>query len=155
MNPSSARTRASSRLIFDEGIETFAFRAVMALRMRVNISAIGSVMDVPLPARLDDARDVTTERELTEAHTAQPELAHERPRTAAQRAPVALLHFVLLLRAGHLVDRKLLRKTRHDLAPERHTERLQERPGVFVGASRRHDGDVETLDLVDLVEVDL
>jgi hypothetical protein len=35
--------------------------------MRVSISAIGSVIVVPLPARLHDAGDVSAERELTEA----------------------------------------------------------------------------------------
>jgi hypothetical protein len=88
--------------IFEDGMITFAFRAVMALRMRVSISAIGSVIVVPLPARLHDAGDVSTQRELTEAQTAQPELPDEGARTAALRAAVALADLELPLAIDHL-----------------------------------------------------
>jgi hypothetical protein len=90
--------------IFEAGMITFAFRAVMALRMRVSISAIGSVIVVPLPARLHDAGDVSTQRELTEAQTAQPKFADERTRTSALRAAVALANFELPLAIDHLTQ---------------------------------------------------
>src|ERR1700757_4841494 len=87
--PSSESTSAMRCLIFDDGICTFALRERIALRMRVSISAIGSV--ISSPARLHDARDVAPERQLTEAHTAEPELPHERARPPAQRTTVPLL----------------------------------------------------------------
>src|SRR3954464_13280698 len=104
--PSDLRTSAMRCFIFDAGMITFAFRAVMALRMRVSISAIGSVIVLPLPARLHDAGDVTAERELTEAQTAQPELAHERAPATANRTTVANAHVELALTLDNL------RKTR-------------------------------------------
>src|SRR5881392_229375 len=100
--PSSLRTWATCSFCLDSGMITFALRAVMALRMRVSISAIGSVIVLPLPARLDDAGNVSPERELTEAHAAQPELAQECTRTAALRTTVALADFELPLAIDHL-----------------------------------------------------
>src|ERR1700690_1351049 len=41
------------------------------------------------------------------------------------------------------------------LSAERHAEFLQQNPGPVIRASRRDDGDVETLGLVDLRGVDL
>ena len=43
MNPSSVRMRAISRFIRDEGRVSSLCRAALALRMRVSMSAIGSV----------------------------------------------------------------------------------------------------------------
>jgi hypothetical protein len=43
-----------------------------------------------VPARLDDARDLTLQRERTEAKTADAELAEERARTATELAAVVL-----------------------------------------------------------------
>src|SRR5690348_7712521 len=105
MKPSRESTSAMRSFTFDAGIMTLAFRAVMALRMRVSISAIGSVILLSLPARLHDARDIAPQRKLTEAQAAQPELAHERPRTAAQRTTATLAHLELALTLD------LLRKT--------------------------------------------
>ena len=49
MKPSSARTSAIALLeLRRRASTTFAFRAVMALRMRVSISAIGSVIVMSL-----------------------------------------------------------------------------------------------------------
>src|SRR5581483_11539911 len=106
--PSSCSTSATRRLSLDEGKSTFALRAVIALRMRVSISAIGSVIFFSLPARLHDARDVPAQRERAEAHTAQPELPHERARPPAQRATAPVAHFELLVPRAHLVERQLL-----------------------------------------------
>src|SRR5947209_19048659 len=90
MNPSSRSSSARRRFIFEAGTSTFALRAVIALRTRVRKSAIGSVMIVPLPARLDHAGDVAIQRQLAEADPAKPELAEEGARTAAVRAAVAV-----------------------------------------------------------------
>src|SRR5215470_5903688 len=63
--------------------------------MRVSMSAIGSVMlifhltCIRLPARLDDAGDLTTHRELAELVARKSELAEIAARAAGQRAPVA------------------------------------------------------------------
>jgi hypothetical protein len=97
MKPSSTRTCATRCFIFDDGIWTFAFRAVMPLRMRVSISAIGSVMGMSLPARLHDAGDVSAQRELAEAEAAEVELAHVRTAAAAHGAAVANAHLPLHL----------------------------------------------------------
>ncbi len=43
MKPSSARIRAISRFTRDEGMLSSLCRAALALRMRVSMSAIGSV----------------------------------------------------------------------------------------------------------------
>src|SRR5579871_5360349 len=62
--------------------------AVTALRIRVSMSAIGSVI-FPLPAALRHARDVAFQGELPEAETAERELPHVGARAAAQMAAVA------------------------------------------------------------------
>jgi hypothetical protein len=43
-----------------------------------------------LPARLDDARDIPTERQVAEANAAEIELSQEGPRTSALLAPVVV-----------------------------------------------------------------
>src|ERR687896_419983 len=48
MNPSSARMRAISRFTLDEGSVSSLWRAALALRMRVSMSAIGSVTFIVL-----------------------------------------------------------------------------------------------------------
>src|ERR1019366_1795481 len=86
--------RAISVFNFDAGTSTFGWRAAMAFRTRVSISAIGSLVTylVPpsLPARLDDARDFTIERQLPEAQSADSILSQERPGTAAAPAAISV-----------------------------------------------------------------
>src|SRR5205809_2805218 len=95
--------RAMSALMRDAGMSTRVCLAVTALRIRVSISAIGSVISQlstiksQLPAALGDAGDVTLERELAEAQAAQRELPHVGARTAAQAAAVAQPDLVLRL----------------------------------------------------------
>src|SRR5262245_7087388 len=62
-----------------------------ALRMRVNMSATGSVIMVasPSPARLDDTGDQSAAGHVAEADPADPKLAIHRPRPAAQLAAQA------------------------------------------------------------------
>src|SRR4051812_10796956 len=90
--PSSRRSSAIRFFIFEAGTSTLALRAVIALRSRVRKSAIGSVIGVVLPARLDDAGDIPLERQVAETDAAKLELAHERARPAAHRATVAPTH---------------------------------------------------------------
>src|ERR1043166_1352270 len=84
--------RAISVFIFDTGMSTRRCFDPQALRMRVSMSAIGSVMLMwsLLPAGLADAGDHARERQLPETNPAQPETAEERARAAAARAPVVL-----------------------------------------------------------------
>src|SRR4029078_2453341 len=92
-----------SLLIRDAGITTRVCLAVTALRIRVSMSAIGSVISLlpvvlglrcgVLPAALRHAGDITVEGELAEAQAAQREFAHVRARPAAQVAAVAQTNF--------------------------------------------------------------
>src|SRR5215472_16192941 len=91
MYPSSFRTLAIATLTPDDGMWTVAFSASCALRMRVSMSAIGSVMLIcdSLPARLDDARDLAAHRDLAQLVAAEPELSEHAPWTPGQRAAIA------------------------------------------------------------------
>src|SRR5262249_1339271 len=113
--------RAISALSRDAGMSTRVCLAVTALRIRVSISAIGSVIFLRsqlsafafrpgLPAALGHAGDVALERELAEAQAAQRKLPHVGTRPAAQMAAVAqpdlelrrLLFFRDLGSGGHI-----------------------------------------------------
>src|SRR5438128_8974541 len=105
--------RAMSAFSREAGISTRVCLATTALRIRVNMSAIGSVIaprtshyaprTSSSPATLRDARDVPFEREPAEAQAAQPEFAHIGARPAAQVAAVAEPHLELR-RLGFLGD---------------------------------------------------
>src|SRR5438552_11796628 len=88
--------RAISALSRDAGMSTRVCLAVTALRIRVSMSAIGSVISnspthqfTHSPTALGDARDVAFEGELPEAQSAQRELSHVGARPATQVAAVA------------------------------------------------------------------
>src|SRR5262249_45295124 len=91
--------------------------AMFALRMRVSMSAIGSVIVIgspPSPRRLGHAGDLARVRQLAEADPAEAELAVHGTSPAAPTAPRVLAD--LELRLGLLlVDECLLR---HPPAPE-------------------------------------
>src|SRR5690606_10891307 len=79
------------------GISTDCFSARWPLRMRVNMSAIGSVMLIcrpllRLPARLDHARDLAVQRDDPQLAAGDPELAVNAARAPGQRAAVAQAH---------------------------------------------------------------
>src|SRR5205085_8071855 len=76
---------------FDDGIATSASSRICALRMRVSMSAIGSLMlmQSPLPAGLDDAGNLAAHRELAQLVAAEAELAEHAARTARDGAAVA------------------------------------------------------------------
>src|ERR671933_726687 len=92
--------RAISRLRRLEGISTSSFAAMMPLRMRVRKSAMGSVIDMALPARLRHAGDEALVRELAQADAAKPELAVHRARAAAAPAAAVAPRRVLGLALG-------------------------------------------------------
>src|SRR4051794_30789174 len=107
MKPSSLRMRAIASLVREVGTTTSVWRARLAFRMRVSISAMGSVTFMGLPARLRDTRQLAHQGALPEADAAHREPAHVRPRSAADEAAVVGLHGVLGRPAG-LGDHRLL-----------------------------------------------
>src|SRR6202158_2047583 len=85
-----------SILMRDVGMSTRVCFAVTALRIRVSMSAIVSVISSSLsPAALGHPCHVAIERQLAKAQAAQPELPHVGARTTAQVAAVAQAHLVL------------------------------------------------------------
>src|SRR5262245_49848477 len=126
MKPSSSKILAIEAFIRDAGMSTRRCRACWALRMRVSMSAMGSVIDIlayssssrpargaperrspptrgrgdrrdSLPARLDDARNLAPQSQLAEADAAHPEVPQEGPRPPTAVAAVVLPHFELRL----------------------------------------------------------
>src|SRR4029453_16340617 len=82
----SVRIRASSALSLERGMSTRRWPAVQAFRIRVSMSATGSVMlirDSLSPAGLAHAGDMPLQRELAETDPAQPELPEHRAHPAA------------------------------------------------------------------------
>src|SRR5690349_18509844 len=97
MKLSSLRMRAISNLSLDAGTVVKSCLAVVALRNRVSMSAIGSVMFMGFlrsPARLGDARDFPAQRVRAEADAAEPELPHVGARAAALVAAVMKLNLM-------------------------------------------------------------
>src|SRR3954451_22416647 len=113
--------RASASFNFDDGIRTSSWNAMFALRTRVNMSAIGSVIvtvAAPLsrsPRRLRDAGDLACMCHLPEADPAQPEVAVHRTRPAATATARVRAHFELR-RALRFQDQSFLR---HSITPGR------------------------------------
>src|SRR5579864_4566450 len=89
MYPSLVSTAARDSLSFDEGMRTVSCIATLALRIRVSMSAMGSVIVIsrpPLPARLRHARNLTGVNQFTQADSAHAELAEHRMRPPAATA---------------------------------------------------------------------
>src|ERR1035438_6135413 len=107
MKPSSFRMRAISAFSLEAGTSTFGWRAWIALRTRVSMSAIGSLVIVLLlhflPASLGYAGNLTIQSELAEAQAANSELAQKcaGTSTAPATVPVAALQFGRLGLLGH------------------------------------------------------
>src|SRR3979409_201798 len=101
---------------FDAGITTLTFSVACALRMRVSMSAMGSLMLMYglLPARLDHSRDLATHGDLADLVAPQPELAERAARAPGHGAAVAQPH-------GRRVAR----------------QRLELRAGLFLGVFGR------------------
>src|SRR5688500_2159027 len=91
--------RAISILIVERGTTVLRLRAMRALRIRVSISPIASLVKAifgvrPSPARLHAAREEALERQFTEADAAQAEAANEGARATALLAAIATAHFI-------------------------------------------------------------
>src|SRR3954469_3250970 len=89
---------------FDAGTNTLTFSVACALRMRVNMSAMGSLMLIVLllPARLDHAGDLAAHRDLADLVAREAELAERAARAAGHGAAVAQPHGRRV--AGHRLD---------------------------------------------------
>src|SRR6185436_8100292 len=103
--PSSRRISASRSLRFERGHSTSCLRARIPFRIRDRKSAIGSVIDIgnASPARLDDARDIAAQGELTEAATAHFKFPKVCTSAAAALATALDANLELLL-LGKLID---------------------------------------------------
>src|SRR5688572_9262896 len=89
--------RAISTFSLDEGMSTLGSLARTPLRIRVIMSATGSVMFIAsspalLPARLDHAGNLPGQRQLAEADAAHLELPQIAARPPAAAAAVVLAH---------------------------------------------------------------
>src|SRR5882724_2236923 len=108
--------RAISTFSFEFGISARSCSALLALRMRVSMSATGSVsISAPflLPGALGHARDDALVGEFPQADTTEPELLEHGTRTAATIAARVVAHLVLRRPCG-LHNKRLLR---HYLSP--------------------------------------
>src|SRR5215470_7386922 len=102
---------ASDSLSFDDGMRTSSCMAMLPLRMRVSMSAMGSVIMIdrlPSPAGLGHAGQLARVSELAQADPAQAELAEHGVGPAAAAAPGVRTHLELGL-ALLLVDERFLR----------------------------------------------
>jgi hypothetical protein len=85
-----SNTSANASFSFEDGMRTESWRATVALRIRVSMSAIGSVMVIgppPSPTGLPHTGDFAGMDHLAKADPAQPELAEDRARPPAAPAP--------------------------------------------------------------------
>src|SRR5262249_36828124 len=102
------RMRAISSFSLEFGISTRSCSALLALRMRVSMSATGSVsMGSLLPGALRHAGDHALMGELPQADAAEPELLEHGARPAALVAAAVVARLVLLRTRG-LRDQRLL-----------------------------------------------
>src|SRR5215831_12868677 len=99
--------RAISSLSFEEGSSTWSCSALLALRMRVSMSATGSV-SIGSPAALRHAGNHALVGELAQADPAEAELLEHGARPSALVAPRVVARRVLLRPRG-LRDQRLLR----------------------------------------------
>src|SRR6266550_1869327 len=100
--------RAISTFNFEFGISARSCSALLALRMRVSMSATGSVSMVSLlPRALCHAGNHAFVGELTQADAAEPELLEHRARPATAVAAGVVPHLVLR-RPGGFHSQRLL-----------------------------------------------
>src|SRR5579885_2548883 len=100
--------RAISTLSFELGISAVSCSALLALRMRVSMSATGSVSTLfLLPGALRHARDHALVGELAQADPAEPELAEHGARPAAAVAAGVVAHLELRGAGGLHPQRRL------------------------------------------------
>src|SRR6185312_2351304 len=83
-----------ARFTFDAGTTTLTFSVACALRMRVSMSAMGSLMLIVrlLPARLDHSGNLAAHGDLADLVAREPELAERAAGAPGHRAAVAKPH---------------------------------------------------------------
>src|SRR6476646_4194569 len=90
---------ATASFNFDDGMATSSWNATFAFRIRVNMSAIGSVIvtarSPPSPRALRHARDLTGMSHLAQTEPAQPEVAVDRARPATPPTTRVAAHLEL------------------------------------------------------------
>src|SRR3954454_11999710 len=150
---------ASASFCLDDGIFTRSCIAVLALRTRISMSAIGSVIIVqsppPSPARLRHAGDLAGVDQLAKADAAQHELAVHRLRATAALAPRVRAHLELRL-ALLLLDECLLGHLLPlTFSTEREAEGVEQRLAFGISARGGDDRDVHAAGGVDPVVIDL
>src|SRR4249919_3470102 len=133
--------RAISRFIPEVGISTVSCSAWLALRIRVSMSPIGSVVIVLSPARLRHAGDHALVRELAQTDTADPKFAEVGARAPAPVASVVRTRRVL--RLPRLFDSECFLRHCLRLTHERHPERTEELARSLVVGCGGGDGDVQ------------
>src|SRR6185369_7059856 len=134
MKPSSLRTRAMATLVLEAGMSTASCREEAALRMRVSISAIGSLTLITLPlwrlrwhlpAGLGDAGQKPPMRVFAEtdaAHGEAPDVGFRAPTNAA----AVVLPGRVLRRALRLFDEGLFRHCGLLVLTEGHAHELEQ-----------------------------
>src|SRR3984885_2631068 len=155
MKPSRSRTLARDSFSLEPGIFTVSNMAELALRIRVSMSAMGSVIVMAAyqlafvtpgtsPACTITRRQMRQSPNLRYTALGRPHRWHRvYPRTLnlGVRCCFSIKAFFAMVLPGLLSERK--------------AERCQERPSFLVGACGRDDGDVHAARRVDLVVVDL
>src|SRR6202041_884446 len=154
MKPSRSRTLASDSFSFEPGIFTVSNMAELALRIRVSMSAMGSVIVMAAyqlafvtpgtsPACTITRRQMRQSPNLRYTAFGRPHRWHRvYPRTLnlGVRCCFSIKAFFAMVLPVLLSERK--------------AERCQERPSFLVGACGRDNGDVHAAGRVDLVVVD-
>src|SRR6202050_4564249 len=148
--------RANSIFSFEEGIPPRESSPREPFRIRVNKSAMGSVVILPsLPASLHHAGNFSLERVSSETDAAHFKLAEKPARTSADPATVPVTDLVLQL----LLHLRELTGTRHALSlslrPERNAKQLQQLAPFLVVSCRGGYSDVHALDFVHPGVIDL
>src|SRR5580700_12213916 len=154
MKPSRSKMEARDSLSLEPGMRTVSNMAEFALRIRVSMSAMGSVIVMAAyqlafvtpgtsPACTMTRRQMRHSPNLRYTAFGRPHRWHRvYPRTLnlGVRCCFSINAFFAMLLPGLLSERK--------------AERCQERPSFLVGACGRDDGDVHAAGRVDLVVVD-
>src|SRR5262245_22027857 len=136
--------RAISTLSFDDGMSTLGNFARTPFRIRVIMSATGSVMFIGfflwtprLPAGLDHSGDLPGQCILAEADAAQLELSEMAPRPTALAAPAVAADSELRCPLG-LGNERQLRHFSPLLVSEGHAQVSEEEPRLLVRPGGGH-----------------
>src|ERR1700730_6552637 len=151
---------ARASFSFDEGITQSSWNATFALRMRVSMSAIGSVIVMASPPHHDA---LVTPGTSPACDSSRRQIRHRPNFRYTERALPQRRHRVYVrtlnfgLRCCFSINAFFANALPLRLAgtTERETEHPQERTAFIIGAGTRGDGDVHPPHRIDLVVVDL